>query len=224
MLFYETVKEPCSLTVEGILALHRPSVGRREGTARRHKLHIPCFPANGKASSLRCGSLPNQSQCFDLERKNGGADTEPSRLSAAAAWSKPILTMPHMSLKKQISIICPVGQTLRGRTSVGADIIRPRRTHGLYCRSRANIVGTEICCRGDPRKAPVIEECSTWEAVSLKHKWTMSPTPRSRARRSRRASKSAVCSSACTSPPTARVTNYKTSPLPTANPGSWILP
>ena len=69
---------------------------------RRHKLHIPCFPANGKASSFRCGSLPNQSQCFDLERKNGGADAEPSRLSAAASWSKPVLTMPRMSPEKRI--------------------------------------------------------------------------------------------------------------------------
>ncbi len=47
---------------------------------------------SAKASSFRCGSLPNQSMRFDLERKNGGADTKPSRLSAAAAWSKPILT------------------------------------------------------------------------------------------------------------------------------------
>ena len=69
------------------------SVGRREGSPRRGKFHIPCFPASGKASSFHCRSLPNQSKCFDLERKNGGADTEPSRLSAAAAWSKPILTM-----------------------------------------------------------------------------------------------------------------------------------
>ena len=78
--FYETVKEPCPLTVEEILAL------------RRHKLHIPCFPTSGKASSFRCDSYQNQSVCFDFVRKNGGADTAPSRLSATAAWSKPILT------------------------------------------------------------------------------------------------------------------------------------
>ena len=29
--------------------------------------------------------------------------------------------------------------------------------------------------KGDKRKAPIIEECSTWEAVNLKHKWTMCP-------------------------------------------------
>ena len=69
-------------------------VGAR-GAPRRDKLHIPCFPASGKASSFHCRSLPNQSMGFDLERKNGGADTEPSRLSAAAAWSKPILTTPQ---------------------------------------------------------------------------------------------------------------------------------
>ena len=93
------------------IALGFAPFGRSEGRAsrspRRHRLHIPCFPASGKASSFRCGSLPNQSQCFDLERKNGGADTELSRLSAAAAWSKPILTTPHMSPEKRIEIHFP---------------------------------------------------------------------------------------------------------------------
>ena len=61
-------------------------------TRRRDKFHIPCFPASGKASSFHCRSFQNQSVCFDFVRKNGGAETEPSRLSAAASWSKPILT------------------------------------------------------------------------------------------------------------------------------------
>ena len=100
---------------------------------------------NTKASSFRCGSLPNQSRGFDLERKNGGADTEPSRVRAAAAWSKPILTTPqgvfppHMSPEKRSDWICPVGQTLRG-THPGD--LAPYTVRRLYRRGRRP---------GDPR-------------------------------------------------------------------------
>ena len=65
---------------------------------------------------------PNQSKGFDLERKNGGADTEPPRLSAAAAWSKPVLTTPEgvfptrMSPEKRLDFFAPSEpRTLRGR-------------------------------------------------------------------------------------------------------------
>ena len=51
---------------------------------------LPC--AARKQAHFAAAPYQNQSMSFGLERKNGGADTEPSRLSAAAAWSKPILT------------------------------------------------------------------------------------------------------------------------------------
>jgi len=34
-------------------------------------------------------------------------DAKPSRLSAAAAWSKPILTTPHMSPEKRLIFFAP---------------------------------------------------------------------------------------------------------------------
>ena len=79
-------------------------------------------PRAGKHAHSIAAPSQIQSTCFDLERKNGGADTEPPRLSAAAAWSKPVLTMPegvfppHMSPEKRLIlfVLCTNSARLEG--------------------------------------------------------------------------------------------------------------
>ena len=135
--------------------------GRREGSRRRDKLHIPCFPASGKASSFHCRSLPNQSKCFDLERKNGGADTEPSRLSAAAAWSKPVLTTPegafltHMSPENRIGFDSRQAVNSARLFRRGRRPRRPGRVHRLNGRTWANSQLGNVCRRAGRLHTPL---------------------------------------------------------------------
>ena len=62
--------------------------------------------------------------------------------------------------------------TYAGRTFLIDPWLAPRYMAG--CLGIVPIIAG-INRRGDKRKAPIIEECSTWEAVNLKHKWTMCP-------------------------------------------------
>ena len=107
---------------------------------------------NTKASSFRCGSLPNQSRGFDLERKNGGADTEPSRFRAAAAWSKPILTTPqgdfppHMSPENQLDRIRGI------RAANSARLFDKLNRAAAFCGSPVFLTArTFPCIRHTPR-------------------------------------------------------------------------
>ena len=62
---------------------------------RRGKLCIVRFPGE-RESSLTPLPLLTQNKASDLfwERKNGEADMEPARVSAAAKWNAPVLTPP----------------------------------------------------------------------------------------------------------------------------------
>ena len=62
--------------------------------------------------------------------------------------------------------------TYAGRTFLIDPWLAPRYMAG--CLGIVPIIAG-VNRRGDKRKAPIIAECSTWEAVNLKHKWTMCP-------------------------------------------------
>ena len=62
--------------------------------------------------------------------------------------------------------------TYAGKTFLIDPWLAPRYMAG--CLGIVPVI-TGLNRKGDKRKAPIIAECSTWEAVNLKHKWTMCP-------------------------------------------------
>ena len=83
-----------SSEVQSVVLLLSVVLGTLCGTALHRDVatsSISLTSAHGaKARSFHCGSLSNQSNCFDLKRKNRGADMETA--DTAAEWSKPDLT------------------------------------------------------------------------------------------------------------------------------------